>query len=232
MNNNMNMNMMNNPNMMNMNMMNMMNNPNMMMYNNMNYMNYINNVNYMNMMNMQKLIQMNQNMANKTLGRLQKEFMLCNQDSDLNQIGCTFGLINENNLYQWKVSMIGPQGTPYQNGIFTILVFFPSNYPQTGAEFRFKNRIYHLNVDWRERDEKGQPGNGHICISSLNEWRTTGKVTSKPGYGVKQALFDIFCLFYNQGIESPYDQNMAAQYRDRRNEFNEVAKQWTRQYAQ
>ena len=225
-----NMNMMNNNNMYNMNMMNMMNNPNNMAY--MNNMNYMNQINMMNMMNMYRMMQMNQNQTNKTLQRLQKEYMLCNQDTDLNQIGCTFGLVNENNLFQWKVSMIGPQGTPYQNGIFTILVFFPSNYPQTGAEFRFKNRIYHLNVDWRERDEKGNPGNGHICLSSLNEWRTTGKVSSKPGYGVKQALFDIFCLFYNQGIESPYDDNIALQYKNRRNEFDEIARQWTKQYAQ
>ena len=122
--------------------------------------------------------------------------------------------------------MIGPQNTPYAGGLFYINVYFPENYPSKGAEFRFINRIYHLNVDWKNKDSYG-----HICLSSLNEWATTGKVKSKPCYGVKQALFDIFCLFYNQGIESPYDESIANQYKNNRPEFDAMAKDWTEKYA-
>ena len=163
---------------------------------------------------------------NKTITRLQKEYMLCENDSELKQIGCTFGLVNPNNLFQWKVSMIGPRGTPYEGGVFTINILFPPNYPQKGAEFRFVNKIYHLNVDFKNKESLG-----HICLSSINEWHTTGKVSSKKCYGVKQALFDIFCLFYNQGIDSPYDDEIAAEYRDRRNEFDAKAREWTQKYA-
>ncbi len=65
----------------------------------------------------------------------------------------------------------------------------------------------------------------------MNEWHTTGKVSNKKCYGVKQALFDIFCLFYNQGIESPYDPKIAEEYRDRRQEFDAKAREWTQKYA-
>ena len=65
--------------------------------------------------------------------------------------------------------MIGPSGTPYANGLFTIHVLFPTNYPQYGAEFRLVNKICHLNVDWRKVRDDGLPGNGHICLSPLNE---------------------------------------------------------------
>ena len=65
----------------------------------------------------------------------------------------------------------------------------------------------------------------------MNEWHTTGKVSNKSCYGVKQALFDIFCLFYNQGIDSPYDPKIAEEYRDRRKEFDAKAKDWTLKYA-
>lgn len=183
----------------------------------------------MNNMNMMMANQMNN--AQKTLARLKKEFSLCENDSELKQIGCTFGLVNQNNLFQWKVSMIGPRGTPYENGVFTINIVFPQNYPKEGAEFRFVNKIYHLNVDWRERDEHGNPGNGHICLSSLNEWKSTGRVKDKPGFCVKQALFDIFCLFYNQGVDSPYDNAIAEQYKNNKAEFNRIAKDWTQKYA-
>ena len=48
---------------------------------------------------------------------------------------------------------------------------------------------------------------------------------------MKQALFDIFCLFYNQGVEGAYDEGMAKQYTERPAEFNDEAKKWTRDFA-
>jgi len=162
---------------------------------------------------------------NMRMARIQKEFNLCSNDNDLIQIGCSFGIPN-NNYNVWKVTMVGPSNTPYQGGIFYINVYFPDDYPKKGAEFRFTNKIYHLNVDWKNKKTYG-----HICLSSLNEWATTGKVKGKPCYGVKQALFDIFCLFYNQGTESPYDEAIAKQYRDNRAEFDATAKEWTAKYG-
>ncbi len=207
----------------------MMTNPMMMnpMYNN-NNMNAYQLQQMQNMMKMQQMMMQmnNQGQVDKRMARIQKEFFLCQKDSDLIQIGCSFGLEVENNFNVWKVSMLGPQNTPYAGGVFTIKVYFPQEYPNKGAEFRFVNKIYHLNVDWKNKDSLG-----HICLSSLNEWHTTGKVKTKPCYGVKQALFDIFCLFYNQGIDSPYDEAIAEQYKNRRSEFDALALKWTKDYA-
>ena len=207
----------------------MMTNPMMMnpMYNN-NNMNAYQLQQMQNMMKMQQMMMQmnNQGQVDKRMARIQKEFFLCQKDSDLIQIGCSFGLEIENNFNVWKVSMLGPQNTPYAGGVFTIKVYFPQEYPNKGAEFRFVNKIYHLNVDWKNKDSLG-----HICLSSLNEWHTTGKVKTKPCYGVKQALFDIFCLFYNQGIDSPYDEAIAEQYKNRRSEFDALALKWTKDYA-
>ena len=203
----------------------MMQNPMMMMNNPMANQNTY----YQNMLKMQQIMNSqnkNLNQSEKRLARIKKEFELCSLDSDLIQIGCSFGLVNQEDYSVWKVSIIGPQNTPYQTGVFTINVFFPEDYPKKGAEFRFVNKIYHLNVDFKHKDSIG-----HICLSSLNEWATTGKVSGKPCYGVKQALFDIFCLFYNQGVDSPYDDDIAAEYRDRRNEFDAKAREWTQKYA-
>ena len=207
----------------------MMVNPMMMnpMYNN-NNMNAYQLQQMQNMMKMQQMMMQmnNQGQVDKRMARIQKEFFLCQKDSDLIQIGCSFGLEIENNFNVWKVSMLGPQNTPYAGGVFTIKVYFPQEYPNKGAEFRFVNKIYHLNVDWKNKDSLG-----HICLSSLNEWHTTGKVKTKPCYGVKQALFDIFCLFYNQGIDSPYDEAIAEEYKNRRDEFDAKAREWTKKYA-
>ena len=162
-------------------------------------------------------------MYNQVLTRLTQEYQLCTQDNDLIQIGCNFGLDN-GNIFNWRVTMVGPIGAPYEGGLFTITATFPQDYPNHGPEFKFKNKIYHLNVDFKN-------DLGHICINSINEWRLTGKVTNKPVYTVKQALFDIFCLFYNQGVEGAYDEQMAYDYIHNRQKFNDEARKWTRDFA-
>ena len=67
------------------------------------------------------------------------------------------------------------------------------NYPNHGPEFKFLNRIFHLNVDMRDMKSDDY---GHISNNRFNEWRVTGKVKDFNFYIVKQALFDNFCLFY------------------------------------
>ena len=177
---------------------------------NMNQMNPLNNYN-------------NRSMRLMGLARIRKEFQLCDQDDELMQIGCSFGLFN-NDIFKWKVTMLGPKNTPYEGGIFTIKIIFPEDYPNHGPEFKFVNKIYYLNVDTRNDI-------GHISLSSINAWRVAGNVPGRPVFGVKQALFDIFCLFYNQGIEGAYDEEMANQYLNNRQKFDKIAKEWTEKYA-
>ena len=157
------------------------------------------------------------------LSRLREEYSLCTQDNDLIQIGCNFGLEN-NNIQRWRITMLGPRGTPYEGGLFTILAIFPDDYPIHGPEFKFENKIYHLNVDFKNNL-------GYICINSINAWRVSGQVPGKPSYTIKQALFDIFCLFYNQGEESAFDEKMAELYKNNPKKFNDEAKNWTQKFA-
>ena len=157
------------------------------------------------------------------LSRLREEYSLCTQDNDLIQIGCNFGL-DKNNIQRWRITMLGPRGTPYEGGLFTILAIFPDDYPIHGPEFKFENKIYHLNVDFKNNL-------GYICINSINAWRVSGQVPGKPSYTVKQALFDIFCLFYNQGVEGAYDEKMAQLYKNNPQKFNDEAKNWTQKFA-
>ena len=163
------------------------------------------------------------NTGNETMNRISQEYNFCVNDNDLVAIGCNFGLEN-NNIFTWRITMSGPTNTPYGGGLFTILATFPNDYPVHGPEFKFKNKIFHLNVNFSDDP-------GHICISSLNDWRIRGKVKDLPFYTVKQALFDIFCLFYNQGVVGAYDQKMAELYKNNRQAFDAEARNWTQLYA-
>ena len=163
------------------------------------------------------------NTGNETMNRISQEYNFCVNDNDLVAIGCNFGLEN-NNIFTWRITMSGPTNTPYGGGLFTILATFPNDYPVHGPEFKFKNKIFHLNVNFSDDP-------GHICISSLNDWRIRGKVKDLPFYTVKQALFYIFCLFYNQGVIGAYDQKMAELYKNNRQAFDAEARNWTQLYA-
>ena len=163
------------------------------------------------------------NTGNETMNRISQEYNFCVNDNDLVAIGCNFGLEN-NNIFTWRITMSGPTNTPYGGGLFTILATFPNDYPVHGPEFKFKNKIFHLNVNFSDDP-------GHICISSLNDWRIRGQVKDLPFYTVKQALFDIFCLFYNQGVVGAYDQKMAELYMNNRQAFDAEARNWTQLYA-
>ena len=108
---------------------------------------------------------------------IMQELLKCKQDEDLLQIGCIFKLEN-NSINVWKVTINGPKDTPYANGIFLLRIYFPQDYPNHGPEFRFVNKIYHLNVDNRNMDTLG-----HISCNHLNEWNVTGRVQKWPEYG-------------------------------------------------
>ena len=149
----------------------------------------------------------------QTMKYLKKEYNQPQNDPILS-LGATVGLPDPSNIFHWKITLVGPQDTPYAGGMFFLTADFPETYPKTKPEIRFTNKIYHLNV--RESD-------GHICISTLNQW-----VPNTPMVSVISA---IFALFYEQNPLSPYSLTMAAQYKMRRGEFNKVAAEWTRKYA-
>ena len=143
---------------------------------------------------------------------LKKEFDALQNDPILS-LGCTVGL-EKNDIFHWKISLAGPIDTPYAGGMFFLTAAFNEDYPEKKPEVRFINKIYHLNVS---------PTNGHICISTLNEW--------KPKTPMVDVISAIFALFYDQNPKSPYSGEMAREYEHERNKFNQKAREWTAQYA-
>ena len=151
----------------------------------------------------------------ETMKYIKKEYDALQNDPILS-LGCTVGLNPKykKDIFHWRISLIGPSDTPYVGGMFFLSVDFPTNYPVGKPEVRFENKIYHLNVS---------DSNGHICISTLNEW--------KPRTPMVDVISAIFALFYDQNPESPYSGQMAREYTTNRQLFNKNAAEWTRKYA-
>ena len=72
--------------------------------------------------------------------------------------GITAGPVSEENFFEWEALISGPEGTPYEGGIFPSFLKFPKDYPLSPPEMKFTCDMYHPNV---------YPS-GVVCISILH----------------------------------------------------------------
>jgi len=59
---------------------------------------------------------------------------------------CEENPVNDEDLYDWKATITGPEGTPYYDGVFELTILFPSNYHSKPPKINFVTRIYHPNI--------------------------------------------------------------------------------------
>ena len=140
--------------------------------------------------------------------QLKREFESL-RNNPITSLGVTVGLENDNNIFKWKISMIGPQDTPYAGGVFFLEANFPDNYPRGGPKIKFLTKIFHCNVfDWG------------ICISTLNNWNQTP---------MEKVLSDIFALFYANNPDN--NGQPSVEFRTNRPLFEKHCREWVKLYA-
>ncbi|CAG2102710.1 unnamed protein product [Medioppia subpectinata] len=112
------------------------------------------------------------------------------------------------NLLVWTAFLNGPEGTPYEGGVFELELRFPHTYPTRGPQMTFKTQIFHANIQT----------NGHICVSLLSNWRPTDTVLT-----VLLALNNLLC-----------EPNRSSAYTGvglTEQQYEQTAREWTRLYA-
>uniref|UniRef100_A0A804J255 UBC core domain-containing protein n=1 Tax=Musa acuminata subsp. malaccensis TaxID=214687 RepID=A0A804J255_MUSAM len=72
--------------------------------------------------------------------------------------GFSAGLVDDSNVFEWNVTIIGPPDTLYDGGYFNAIMSFPSNYPNSPPSVRFTSEMWHPNVY----------SDGRVCISILH----------------------------------------------------------------
>jgi ubiquitin-conjugating enzyme E2 G2 len=85
--------------------------------------------------------------------------------------GITAGPVNEDDLFVWEALIQGPEGTPFEGGIFPAELKFPKDYPLNPPKMKFLGEIWHPNgTAWNlffmaARTEL-------TACSSVYEWRS------------------------------------------------------------
>lgn len=59
--------------------------------------------------------------------------------------GITAGPISEDDLYNWEALIQGPEGTPFEGGVFPAELKFPKDYPLAPPTMRFLTDVWHPN---------------------------------------------------------------------------------------
>lgn len=143
--------------------------------------------------------------------RLKKELEQITKDPPSS---CSAGLAKPGDYYHWTGSIIGPRDTPYEGGIFYLDIKIPENYPYIAPKVKFITRVYHPNVS----------SNGTICISMLKDDWT-------PAYNIARILLAISSLLADPNPDDPLVPEIAQQYKENRDIYNETARMMTQKFA-
>ena len=127
---------------------------------------------------------------------------------------CSGGTIEESDLFEWEATIIGPEGSPYQGGIFKLKIFFPQEYPFKSPKIMFLTKIFHPNIN----------STGSICLDILqSQW--------SPALTISKVLLSICSLLTDPNPDDPLEPDVGKLYKSNLDEFNKTAKEWTINFA-
>ena len=109
----------------------------------------------------------------------------------------------------------GPPDTPYENGIFNLLITLPDEYPFKPPMVTFKTKIYHPNI---------RTTGGYICLDVLSQAWT-------PTMSLKSMLLSLQLLLQDPRADDPLEPSIALMLRRDRENFNRTAFFWTGEHA-
>jgi len=112
------------------------------------------------------------------------------------------------NLFEWIVYIQGPQGTPYEKGIYKAVMNFPPDYPNSPPSMKFVSEFWHPNVY----------ANGGVCISILHTPDPLNPEESddlcwRPIHTVESILVSVVSMLSDPNFSSPANVDASVELR-------------------
>lgn len=121
---------------------------------------------------------------------------------------------HEDNLRYFNVTVEGPAGSPYENGIFQLELYLPDDYPMEAPKVRFLTKIYHPNIDRL----------GRICLDVL-------KTNWSPALQIRTVLLSVQALLASPNPNDPLANDVAEEWIQNEAGAKATAREWTQKYA-
>lgn len=146
------------------------------------------------------------------LERIKREQELIKEDPPAN---CSAGPIDDqNDMFIWQATIMGPTETCYEGGVFFLDIKFPKEYPFKPPKVYFVTKIYHPNIN----------SSGAICLDILkDQW--------SPALTISKVLLSICSLLSDPNPDDPLVPEIAKLYKTNKKLYQTKAKYYTLRYA-
>lgn len=117
--------------------------------------------------------------------------------------GCSASPISDDNMFVWNATLVGPQDTPWEGGVFQLRITFSEQYPEKPPRVRFTSEIFHPNVY----------SDGTLCLDIIqDQW--------SPCHNVCSILTSVQSLLTDPNCASPANPDAAQLYCADRKAYN------------
>ncbi|KEY63966.1 hypothetical protein S7711_08691 [Stachybotrys chartarum IBT 7711] len=148
--------------------------------------------------------------------------------------GITAGPISEDDMLHWECLIQGPEGTPFEGGVFPAELKFPKDYPLAPPSMRFLADVWHPNGGHSSYSNPRLKTltlffpvypSGLVCISILhppgddpNHYEHASERWS-PIQSVEKILISVMSMLAEPNDESPANVEAAKMWRERRADY-------------